>query len=541
MLGAALGSYVTTAALPATQNTPQPVVFTATGVDTRLALAVPPPAIVAAGVALDPQPVIQLRDLEGHDVAQQGVTVTARLADDGTVSGGATAASDAAGRATFAGLAITGSNGSHTLIFTADGFASATATVALGIAAPGSMEAAAGGDQSAMVATAVAVAPAVLVRDQQGNPLAGIPVTFAVTGGGGSVSQAVPVTGADGVATLGGWTLGPQAGANTVAATISGLQVSGSPVTFMATGMPSAVDAAKSSVSAVPAAVPASGGSSPSTITVTARDALDNPIPGLAVTLAATGDGAALTQPDASTGSDGTATGVFSATAPGEHVVSATIAGVPATQTATITVSVGAPSAGRSRATVPAGVAGEGTTIEVQLKDGQGNDVVGQAGAIAVSVSGANPAGALDVAEAGGGRYTAAYTPTGTGTDHVDVKVAGTAVQGSPFVSAVEAGAANAGTSVAVVPACVEQFRLPARITITAFDAFGNRRKRGGDPYRIQVNQGPLIMPEDQQDGTYTAALNLPIGVFRVDITLQGAPIHGNPFQIIVPYPFFNC
>ena len=93
----------------------------------------------------------------------------------------------------------------------------------------------------------------------------------------------------------------------------------------------------------------------------------------------------------------------------------------------------------------------------------------------------------------------------------------------------------------AVVPACVEPFRLPARITITAFDAFGNRLKRGGDAFRIQVNQGPPITPEDQRDGTYTAALNLPIGVFRVDITLQGAPIHGNPFQIIVPYPFFNC
>ena len=116
-------------------------------------------------------------------------------------------------------------------------------------------------------------------------------MTFAVTGGGGRLSGATPVTGADGVATVGGWTLGPQAGANTVAATISGLERERQPGDLRRHGHAGAVDAGKSGVSAAPAAITASGGSSRSTITVTARDALDNPIPALTVTLAATGDG----------------------------------------------------------------------------------------------------------------------------------------------------------------------------------------------------------------------------------------------------------
>jgi hypothetical protein len=104
--------------------------------------------------------------------------------------------------------------------------------VALGVGAPASIEAVAGDDQSATVATAVPTRPAVVVRDADGNPLAGIPVTFKVTGGGGTAADRNPLTGSDGVATVGGWTLGQKAGGNTLEATLSGLDVSGSPVVF---------------------------------------------------------------------------------------------------------------------------------------------------------------------------------------------------------------------------------------------------------------------------------------------------------------------
>lgn len=272
-----------------------------------------------------------------------------------------------------------------------------------------------------------------------------------------------------------------------------------------------------------------------------ARDAFDNPIPGQAVTLSATGTGNTLTQPSGPTGSDGLATGLLSATTPGSRVVSAVIAGTAVTQTATVAVSPGAPSAAQSSATVPGGTAGQGTTVEIRLRDAQGNDVAGQAGAIAVSVSGANPRTSFGASDQGSGRYTATYTPTKAGTDQVQVKVGGTAVPGSPFASAVQAADAVPGSSQAVVPACVNYFDLPATITITAIDAFGNRVAHGGDDFEIQVNQGSALQPADNGDGTYTARLNLATGVFRIDITLRGTAIQGSPFQIVVPFPFSGC
>ena len=86
----------------------------------------------------------------------------------------------------------------------------------------------------------------VLVRDQNGDPLAGATVTFAVTTGGGTLSAETATTDADGraAATL---TLGPQPGTNTVEATVDRLEPGTNtveatvdrlePVIFTATGL----------------------------------------------------------------------------------------------------------------------------------------------------------------------------------------------------------------------------------------------------------------------------------------------------------------
>lgn len=314
VLGPELGTYVTTAALAGMGDAPAPAVFTTVGVAARLAFTVTPPATATSGVPLDPEPALQLLDAAGNALAREGVVVTAQiLVGGGSMAGTTTAASDAAGQVAFAGLALQGTPGTRTLIFAADGFAPAIATVALGVGAPGSIEATAGDGQSAVVATAVAVRPAVTVRDRGGNPLAGIPVAFTVTGGGGSLDHRTPVTGTDGVASAGDWTLGRTAGANTAEATLSGLKVGGSPVVFTATGTPGPLSPDKSTVTAAPATIKASEGSNRSTITVTARDGFDNPIPGLDVVLSATGDGIVLTQPSQPTGSDGSTAGLLSA------------------------------------------------------------------------------------------------------------------------------------------------------------------------------------------------------------------------------------
>ncbi len=105
-------------------------------------------------------------------------------------------------------------------------------TVAVGPAQQ--MTAFAGGSQSAIAATAVAIDPAVVVLYAFNTPVPGVTVTFAVTTGGGNVTAASPLTDANGVATVGSWTLGTTAGANTLEATSPGLPT----VVFNATGVP---------------------------------------------------------------------------------------------------------------------------------------------------------------------------------------------------------------------------------------------------------------------------------------------------------------
>jgi invasin-like protein/filamin/ABP280 repeat protein/Big-like domain-containing protein len=541
VLGATVGTYVTRAEITGVEDPPEPVIFTNTAVAARLGFVVEPPATAISGAPLDPQPVIQLQDAAGDPIAREGIVVTVQIsAGGGSLEGTTSATSDPQGRVAFTDLAIRGSAATRTLIFAADAFASATAVVAVGVGAPASIEAAGGGDESAVVGTAVPTPPAVLVRDADGNPLPGIPVSFKVTAGGGSAAGRTPVTGSDGVATVGGWTLGPKVGANAMEATLSGLDVSGSPVVFSAAGTPGPVSAEKSLVTADPAQIPASTGTSASTITVTARDAFENPIPGLSVTLAATGTGNTLTQPTAPTGSDGTTTGKLSATIPGDRVVSATIGGVEITATATVRVSAGTPVAAQSTATVPGGTAGQVTTVQIRLKDAQGNAVEGRRDAIGVTIGGANTVTQVPVAEEGSGVYTATYTPQNTGTDEIHVKVLGTELSGA-LTSTVVAGPASAEESQVDIPARVSGFPAPTvHLTITAYDALGNRITRGGAAFEVRVEdpngERPPEELTDNRDGTYRCDFDPGYGNFLVHIRLNGQEVSESPYPLIVSF-----
>ena len=95
--------------------------------------------------------------------------------------------------ATAAGLA------GSPVIFTASGTAGAATKISSNSATT----------QSATVGTAVGAPPSVLVQDASNNPVAGVNVTFAVTGGAGSLGAPLTVaTNASGIATIASWTLG---------------------------------------------------------------------------------------------------------------------------------------------------------------------------------------------------------------------------------------------------------------------------------------------------------------------------------------------
>lgn len=92
-----------------------------------------------------------------------------------------------------------------------------------------------GNGQVALAGAALAVPPAVRITDGLGRPVPGINVTFGVTGGGGILAVTAATTDASGVASAGGWTLGPALGINSAEATWGG---AGGPVAkFLAVGV----------------------------------------------------------------------------------------------------------------------------------------------------------------------------------------------------------------------------------------------------------------------------------------------------------------
>lgn len=99
---------------------------------------------------------------------------------------------------------------------------------------PGMLSILAGGHQAAMMGTALPIAPAVVARDMAGTPLAGVTVNFTVTSGGGRVTNTSVVTGTNGVASAGTWTLGASADGNTLRATAPAL--SGAQAVLRGTG-----------------------------------------------------------------------------------------------------------------------------------------------------------------------------------------------------------------------------------------------------------------------------------------------------------------
>lgn len=528
ILGSEPGTYTTVATVAGLPD--DPVVFRTTAVTARLVLTTQPSFVAASDVAFERQPVIQLQNTQGQPLARPNVAVSVQIASGGgTLSGITTVVSNGDGVVTFTDLAIRGSPGARTLIFAAEGFASTTsAPVGVDVGGPATIALAAGDEQTGVAGTAVPVAPAVIVRDGDGNPIPGVPIQFTVTSGGGSVTGGSPLTGDDGIATVGGWTLGAAAGENTLEAAVPGADLGGSPIVFNAIGQAGPISAEQTSVVASPTTIATGTGSS--TITVTARDAFDNPVSGAAVVLAATGSGNNLVQPAAPTDGSGIATGQLSATGLGDRVVSATVNGTAIAQTATVTVGPGEPSAGNSSATVPNGTAGAGTAIQIQLKDAAGNPVPGVAGAIAVRVSGANSVPSVPVIDNGGGAYTATYTPTVAGNDQVEIRVNGTPIAGGPFASVVSPGAVNPATSTAEVTRSGSIFAI-IHAVVTARDAQGNPVGHGGDQVVVAVNSNAPVQATDLGNGTYDASV-FAVGVsFTVTITLNGVPIQGSPFQ----------
>jgi adhesin/invasin len=144
------------------------------------------------------------------------------------------------------------------------------------------MVATAGDNQQASVGRLVPIAPTVVVRNSAGTGVAGVVVDFAVSSGGGAVVGSRQVTDASGIASVGGWFLGPLPGTNTLTATAAGV----APVTFTATGVAGQATSMAAVSQTTQSAPIGTNVSDPPSVIV--RDAQGIPVPGVAVTFTVT-------------------------------------------------------------------------------------------------------------------------------------------------------------------------------------------------------------------------------------------------------------
>jgi hypothetical protein len=287
----------------------------------------------AAGTALPTAPAVLLKDTKGR--IMKGVDVTFAVASGGgTLAGAAIVKTGSDGVARAGAWTLGTTVGVNTLKASSTGVDTLTLT-ATGTPGPATQMAVfAGNGQTSSVSAAVPIAPAVIVRDQFNNPVAGTAVTFSVTSGDGSITGAAQTTGADGVARVGSWLLGATAGTNTLTAEAAGLAT----VNFTATGtVPLVFTMTLNGGDGQTAPTRWTVGEAPSVKIV---DQFGNPASGKTVTFSVASGGGTVTGGNTATNVSGVAK-VFwwrLGAATGANSLTATAAGVtPITFTATAT------------------------------------------------------------------------------------------------------------------------------------------------------------------------------------------------------------
>lgn len=357
-----------------------PVTFTATataGAAASIAAGSATTSTVNAGAQVTPVPSIRITDAQGNPV--QGVTVTFTGSAGSTVVG-SNQTTDVNGVAaptswqlgTLAGnYTLTASSGSLTpVVFTGVARANAASSVTV----------ASGNSQTAVSGRPVDIEPAVRVTDAFGNPIAGVEVVFDVITGGGFATGRRPVTNANGVATVGGWTLGETPGPNTLRATVNIPGLTNNTVTFTATGTAGAPSTVTIQGGNGQSAAAGSAVATPPSVLV--RDNRGNPVAGVTVNFIVTGGGGAVLPATVTTNAQGiaTATSWTLGNLAGAQTLVARVAGLP-DQTFTATAVAGSPASVQVLSQLDFGTAVVNSLItplpSVRVLDAVGNPIGG--------------------------------------------------------------------------------------------------------------------------------------------------------------------
>ncbi|WP_162458367.1 Ig-like domain-containing protein [Pseudactinotalea terrae] len=312
----------------------------------------------------------------------------------------------------------------------------------------------------------------VTLRDANGNPVVGESATLGANGGSSVISEPSGTSGTDGVITF--TVTSTVAEQVTYTATAGGTQIDQTATVTFAVG---SVSPSASTVTASPTSVTADGEST-STITVTLRDATGNAVPGHAVTLAASSDSSAISEPSGTSDADGVVSFSVTSTVAEQVTYTATVGAAQLHETAVVTFTPGPISADVSTVTAaPAVVPADGTsaaTITVKLLDATGNPVSGQ------SVTLAADGGSSAISEpsgTSGGDGVVTFTVTDTVAEHVisTATVGDTPLTQTAGVQFTPGAVSPAASSVTANPTSViADGESAATITVTLLDTNDN-------------------------------------------------------------------
>jgi hypothetical protein len=205
------------------------------GAATQLSLVSGSAQSAAVNQAFAAPLVVRATDALGNPVAGQSVSFTAPGSGASAALVGSPATTDAGGLASVSATA-NGTPGNYTVNATASFGAPVSFALSNLAAGASALVITAGDGQSAAPASVLPIDPQVRVNDAGGAPVAGVVVSFVVSSGGGSVTEALALSDSNGLATVGSWTLGAGLGANSLTASVVG-NAGIVPVVFNATAV----------------------------------------------------------------------------------------------------------------------------------------------------------------------------------------------------------------------------------------------------------------------------------------------------------------
>ena len=258
----------------------------------KLAMATQPSSSAQTSVAFPQQPIIQVTDGNGIPISQASVPVTVAVSvGNGTLGGVLTVNTDAAGRAAFSGLSITGKAGNYTLVFSSPGLTSVTsATIALQAGPPALLTITTQPSATAMSGVPFPQQPVLQVQDADGNAVPGALVTATIASGGGTLGGSSTATSdANGVAAFTDLSITGQTGVRTLSFSTPGVSPVESSSIILAAG-----SASQLTITTQPSATAQNGVPFSQQPAVRVTDALGNPVSGVVVTAAIASGGGTL-------------------------------------------------------------------------------------------------------------------------------------------------------------------------------------------------------------------------------------------------------